>query len=135
MRTLIVEDDFTCRRLPQRLLLPYGECDVAVNGKEAIEAFRLATEKDRPYDLICLDIMMLEMNGHETLKAIREIEEADGIYGLNGVKVPMTTALDDPKNILGAFRSQCEAYLVKPIEKQRLVKELGNHGLLGDSAG
>ena len=132
MRQILVADDDVSIRKSFVLALEDSGCrvDTAAAGNDCIELARKVR-----YDLICLDIMMLEMNGHETLKAIREIEEADGIYGLNGVKVPMTTALDDPKNILGAFRSQCEAYLVKPIEKQRLVKELGNHGLLGDSAG
>ncbi len=131
MKTIVAEDDFTSRKLLQRLLLQYGECDIAVNGKEAIEAFRLATENGQPYDLICLDIMMPEMDGQEALKAIRTIEEGAGIHGLDGVKIFMTTALHDPKNILGAFRSQCEAYLIKPIDKRKLLKELGNHGLLG----
>ena len=40
------------------MLLPYGEVDMAVDGKEAFEAFRLAIEEVQPYDLICLDIMM-----------------------------------------------------------------------------
>ena len=134
MRTLVVEDDFTSRKLLQRFLQAYGECDIAVNGKEAIEAFRLALDGGQRYDLICLDIMMPEMNGHEALKAIREIEETNGIHALNGVKVFMTTALDDPKNILGAFKSQCEAYLIKPIDQQRLVKELTDHRLLEEQA-
>ena len=50
MKTLIVEDDFTSRRLLQRFLAPFSDCDVAVNGKEAVEAFRLALEAGQPYD-------------------------------------------------------------------------------------
>ena len=49
---------------------------MAVDGKEAIDAFRMAIEEARPYSLICLDIMMPEMDGHEVLKEIRRIEEA-----------------------------------------------------------
>ncbi len=37
MRILIVEDDFTSRKLLQRLLSQYGECDIAVNGEEAVD--------------------------------------------------------------------------------------------------
>ena len=44
MRTLIVEDDFTSRLLLQSFLSQYGECHIAVNGKEAVEAFRAAQE-------------------------------------------------------------------------------------------
>jgi two-component system, chemotaxis family, chemotaxis protein CheY len=64
MRCLIVEDDFVGRKLMQKYLSDYGECDVAVDGEEAVEAFRQAVENETPYDLICLDIMMPNMNGH-----------------------------------------------------------------------
>ena len=42
MKTLIVEDDFTSRLLLQELLKHYGPAHIAVNGKEAVEAVRLA---------------------------------------------------------------------------------------------
>lgn len=129
MKTLIVEDDFTSRKLLQLMLLPLGECDVAVNGKEALDAFRLAASEGKRYDLICLDIMMPEMDGHEVLKEIRRMEEEEGIVGRQAVKVIMTTALDDSKNILKAFNEQCEGYLVKPIEKRQLVEKLYSLGL------
>ncbi|HBN09144.1 MAG TPA: response regulator, partial [Cyanobacteria bacterium UBA8530] len=61
MRILIVEDDFTSRRLLQKILAPYGECEIAINGKEAVSAVELAWGEDAPYHLICLDIMMPEM--------------------------------------------------------------------------
>ena len=34
----------------------YGECDVAANGREAVEAFRSRADRRAPYDLICMDI-------------------------------------------------------------------------------
>lgn len=36
----------------------------------------------------------------------------------------MTTGLDDVKNVMHAFKSGCEVYLIKPIDKQKLLKEL-----------
>jgi len=130
MRILIVEDDFVSRRLLQMILSPYGSCDIGVDGKEALEAFGLAWEESQPYDLICLDIMMPEMDGQEALKEIRELEAEKGIHGLNGVKIIITTALDDRKNIIKAFKGQCEAYLVKPINKERLLEQIRALGLL-----
>ena len=38
MKTLIVEDDFLSRKLMLAYLTPLGECDVAANGLEALEA-------------------------------------------------------------------------------------------------
>ncbi|MFZ2958642.1 MAG: response regulator [Candidatus Ozemobacteraceae bacterium] len=130
MRILVAEDDFVSRRLLMEYLSPYGSCDPAVDGKEALEAFKKALEIGKPYDLICLDIMMPEIDGQEVLHEIRRFEEEKGIAGLFGVKIIMTTALDDFKNIMTAFRHQCEAYLVKPVERGKMVEQLKSMGLL-----
>ena len=130
MKTLIVEDDFISRKMMHILLSPYGECDIAVDGKEAIEAFALAAREGKRYDLICLDIMMPDMDGHTVLKTIREMEEADQVFGSEQVKIIMTTALKDSRNVLEAFNAQCEAYLIKPIRKQDLVQQIQSLGLL-----
>ncbi|MCP5053853.1 MAG: response regulator transcription factor, partial [bacterium] len=100
MKILIVEDDFYSRRLLQRILAPYGECDIAVNGQEAVEAFKHSLGEEFSYDLICLDILMPVMDGQETLKKIREIEETRGIYGDDGAKIIMISVMDDNKSIL-----------------------------------
>jgi two-component system chemotaxis response regulator CheY len=124
MKALIVEDDFTSRILLQGILQPHGVCHVCVNGREAVQAFRTAIESKEPYDLVCLDIMMPEMDGQTALKEMRTLEAAAGIGGSGTAKVIMTTALDDKKNILGAFREQCDIYLVKPIDKEKLLESL-----------
>ena len=129
LKILIAEDDFTCRKLLQTFLSEYGDCFVAINGHEAVEAVREALDEGQPYDLICLDIMMPEMDGHEALEAIRQIENEHGIAGLDGVKVIMTTVLGDSKNVIGAFRTGCEAYIVKPIGKEKLLEEMEKLGL------
>jgi two-component system chemotaxis response regulator CheY len=134
MRCLIVEDDFTCRRLLQLYLSELADCFIACNGDEAVQAFQQALAAGEPYDLVCLDIMMPGMDGHETLAALRRIESEHGIGGLDAVKVIMTTALDDSSNVLGAFRTGCEAYVVKPIEKDKLIAEIAKLGLLAQTS-
>lgn len=129
MKSLVVEDDFAARKLMQRWLSQVSDCDIAVNGIEAVDAFNEALTNGDPYDLICLDIMMPQMDGHQALEAIRQIESEQGIVGLDGVKVIMTTALGDSKHVMGAFREGCEAYIVKPIEKQNLLTEMEKLGL------
>ena len=124
MKTLIVEDDFTCRVLLQSLLAPYGECHVAVDGKEALDAYNLAWKAGEPYDLICLDIMMPEMDGQGVLREIRNHEESWDIRSHRGATIIMTTALDDVGNVMSAFDGLCDGYLVKPIEREKLEKML-----------
>jgi two-component system, chemotaxis family, chemotaxis protein CheY len=130
MKTLIVEDDFTSRLLLQKILSPYGESHIAVNGKEAIEAFMVAWAEGRLYDLICLDIMMPEMDGQEVLKRIRNMEDLEGVLPGRGVKVIMTTALKDKENVFTAFNEQCDAYLIKPVDKANLLGKIREFGLI-----
>jgi two-component system chemotaxis response regulator CheY len=130
MKTLIVEDDFASRKLMQKYLSPYGETDIVVDGEEALEAFTLALDEEEPYDLVCLDIMLPKKDGQEVLQDIRGVERERGILGNHGVKVLMTTALGDAKNVLKAFRSQCEGYLQKPISKEAIIRELRELNLI-----
>ena len=130
MNTLIVDDDFLCRKLLKKILSPYGECDIAMDGEEAISAFEMALDEGKPYDLICLDIMMPNLDGQQALKRIRQIEDNKKIQGLDGVKIIMVTALKDGKNILTAFKEGCETYLIKPITREKILVELEKLSLL-----
>ena len=128
-KTLVVEDEFTGRLLLQMTLEKYGEVHIAVNGKEAVEAVHLAIELEAPYDLICLDMKMPEMNGHEALKAIRELESAAGISD-QGAKIIMTTSVNDGKSIMSAFKEQCDGYMVKPVDRKKLLQHLRDFKLI-----
>jgi two-component system chemotaxis response regulator CheY len=121
MRTLIVEDDFTSRLLLQAFLAQFGECHIAVNGVEAVAAFRAAQKAGQRYDLICMDIMMPEMDGQTAVREIRAMEESGGTLSSSGVKIIMTTAVDDVKSVMKSFKSLCDAYLFKPIDTQKLL--------------
>lgn len=130
LRFLIVDDDRLCREFLKDLLEPLGECDLVVDGHEAIRAIRLAIEAGTPYDLITLDIMMPRMDGHETLEMLRRIEHEHGIEGLSGTKVIMTTALSDSKHCIRAFREGCEAYITKPLHEAELFAKMRDLQLL-----
>jgi two-component system chemotaxis response regulator CheY len=130
MKTLIVEDDFTARLLLQELLSRYGECHVAVNGKEAVEAFRVASDSGAGYNLICMDILMPELDGPEAVKQIRALEEARGILSPVGVKIIMTTAVDNMRQVFRSFQQLCDAYLVKPVDMNKLRGHLIAFGLV-----
>ena len=103
MKILIVDDDFTCRNLLKEVLKSYGSIHMAVNGKEAVDAVSAAMASGEPYDLICLDVMMPEMDGQEALAAIRALEVAQGINSSKGAKIVMATALGDAKNAIASF--------------------------------
>ncbi|MEZ3479155.1 MAG: response regulator [Lachnospiraceae bacterium] len=120
MRILIAEDDFASRKAILKFLSAYGECDVTVDGMEAIDAFMMALEEEDPYDLICLDVMMPVMDGYQALKNIRDIEREHNVDPADQAKVIMTTALNEEKNVKKAFELGCTVYCAKPIDLEKL---------------
>jgi two-component system chemotaxis response regulator CheY len=130
LQTLIVEDDFLSRKVLHHMLSPLGTADIAVNGAEAVEVFARALSSGEPYNLVCLDIHMPGgVDGHKVLEEIRSIENSAGLQGLDRARVVMTTSSADRRDILSAFRSECDAYLIKPIDRAKLMDQLEALGL------
>lgn len=130
MRILLAEDDYVTRKGMDAFLSKYGECDVTVNGMEAVDAFMLALEEDEPYDLVCLDVMMPVMDGYQALMGIRNIEKQKDIPKEKAAKIIMTTALNEEKNVKLAFELGCTIYSGKPIDQGRFEQALKKLGLI-----
>lgn len=130
LKMLIVDDEYSARKLLEHLLCKLGTCDMAGNGREAVTAVEQALARNEPYDLICLDIQMPNLDGQEALKEIRQLETDHGIWPGKGARIIMTTAIDDSSNIMKAFIEQCESYLIKPIERVTLLREMVKQGLI-----
>lgn len=130
MKTLLAEDDFASRKFMDQYLSQYGECDVTVDGEEAVDAFMMALEDGEPYDLVCLDVMMPVLDGYQVLKAIRDIEAERDTPKEDRVKIIMTTALNEERNVKKAFELGCEAYSGKPIDVDRFEEVLRRLNLI-----
>ncbi len=130
MKCLIVEDDPVSSTFLQTWISGYGDCTIVLDGLKAVEAVKHALDKGQPYNLICLDISMPEMDGLDTLKAIRQLEKEHAINESDGAKVVMTTASRDLSDIQKAFSTGCEAYLIKPFKKEQLLKRMKKFGLI-----
>lgn len=134
MRILIVEDELASRKFLAHVMTSYGECDAVVDGAEAVLAFIEAIESGNRYDLICLDIMMPEMDGQEALKEIRVIEKEHEIPLKLETKVMMTTALADPSNVMEAYyKGGASIYLAKPLDVEKIREAMIELGFLKKS--
>ena len=130
MKILLAEDDFATRKAMVSFLSKYGECDVTVDGMEAVDAVVMALDEDAPYDLICLDIMMPVMDGYQALIAIRKMEKQHNIPEERAAKVIMTTALNEEQNVKMAFELGCTIYSGKPIDQARFEQALKKLNLI-----
>jgi len=126
LQILIVEDEFISRILLKEILEPFGNCHLATDGKEAIAMLEESyVSEEKRYDLVCLDIMMPQLSGHEVLRKMRKIEDSLGIKGDDATKVVMVTALDDAQNVMEAVSvGRCQAYLTKPVSRSRIEEQL-----------
>jgi len=129
-KALVVDDDVVCRDRLKMLLSDFFDCTFACDGREGLALYEQSLERQERFELITLDINMPEMNGHETLEAIRKAEENRGIGGLDGVKVIMTTSENSSKHVFAAFREGCEAYVIKTEMGAKLLDAVVQLGLL-----
>ena len=128
MRILIAEDDLASRKFLFKFMSQYGECDLVVDGLEALDAFLMSVKENNPYDLVCLDIMLPKVDGVKVLKAIRDLENQNGVSLEKRTKIIMTTALAETQLVKEAFEIGCEAYAAKPIDVEKLANVLDKLG-------
>jgi two-component system, chemotaxis family, chemotaxis protein CheY len=125
MKILILEDDYTSSAVLQKILNQYGEVTVTSDGFRAIEEFKKSLSNDFKYDLICLDIMVPQIDGQEVLRMIRAEELKAGRARLKDrSQIIMITALNDIENVMSSFTEQAEGYIIKPFSKEKISKTL-----------
>ena len=128
MNILVVDDEPVSQKTLSILLSDYGYVDVADNGVVGFDFFVNAQKKGSRYDLVCIDIEMPRMNGIEMLEKMRALEKLLGIPPHRAVKAMMVTVHDDPKSILSSFDKQCDSFIVKPLNRIGIQKQLADLG-------
>ena len=133
MRILIVEDNRTNQIFMEKILEPFGEMDIAVNGSEAINLYEESMKAKQPYELIMLDIMLPLVDGQSVLYHIRNYEQHHP--ELSHAKVIVTSALGDVQTVKTMIKYRCDAYLRKPIDRHMLFEKLRELGIKEDDEG
>jgi class 3 adenylate cyclase len=102
---LVADDNRMNRLLLGRSLEQQGHTVVfAEHGREALELLR-----QRPYDVLLLDVLMPELDGYGVL------EELKSDVHLRDIPVVMTSALDELDSVVKCVEMGAEDYLTKPI--------------------
>lgn len=130
IKCLVVDDDELGRELLAFYLDGIAHCDMAENGVQAVQKFRTAFESGVPYELIILDIVMPEMDGHSAAIEIRQIEKEWGVAVNEGVNIIVLSSLHTPSDVIQAYVSaRSAAHLVKPVKSEKLLRTLVKLGI------
>lgn len=115
-KILIIDDN---PKYLQDALPMYGyEVEIATDGVQALRILSKTNLKENPLDLILLDIMMPNMNGWDTLKAIRNNEKTKHI------PVIMLTALNEEQKMVSGLKIGADDYIVKPFVLPNLLARI-----------
>ncbi|MBF0243704.1 MAG: response regulator [Planctomycetes bacterium] len=128
-RILIVDDHFLSRKVLSRYLAPFGVCDVAVNGAEAIDAYNAAVREKDPYKLVCTDVMMPDVSGQELIRHIRKKEQE---VGMDPSLIIVVSVFSLKEKIEECFTDGCNGFLTKPYTRDQLMGELSKVGFSGN---
>lgn len=113
----------------QQMLKDYGECDAVVDGIETVDAFLLAWEESKPYEVLFLDIMMPKLDGLKAMKIIRDLEKEKKTGMKERIKIVIITELTDEKTVYRAFDLGCDAFASKPVNQLELRDTLNKIGI------
>ncbi|HWZ21489.1 MAG TPA: response regulator transcription factor [Cytophagaceae bacterium] len=116
-KVLIVDDEQDILDMLQYIMEKEGyEVKIARNGPEAL---RVAVEFQPK--LILLDIMMPQMDGIETCRNLRDIEE------IKDTIIVFLTARSEEYSEIAAFEAGANDYIVKPIKPRALVSRISSY--------
>lgn len=111
MRILAAEDNESNAEILTELLKIEGiECEIAENGKEAVDMFNAS--KPGYYDMIFMDIAMPVMDGYEAAGYIRSSVHPDGA----AIPIVAMTAYVFEDDVRRAFEAGMDAHTAKPID-------------------
>ena len=119
---LIVDDEQDIRdSLESRLTVAGFRVQTASSGQEAVATF-IKRFYDGPFDVILLDIDLLDTDGVDILKLLRQEEELRGVNYGDGVIIIMQTGIKE--SWMDAFTKGCDDYIIKPYSFQELLNKI-----------
>ena len=120
-RILLVEDNQINQIVAQGTLEGMGlSADVAANGREALDALKLAPDSS-PYNVVLMDCQMPEMDGYEASRQIRNGKAGNQYKELTIIAMTANAMKGDKEKCLLAGMDD---YLSKPIDASLLEEKL-----------
>ncbi len=117
VRTLIVDDNATNRRILEIQTRSWGMCPTSVeDGTAALDELRRAAARSQPYGLGLLDMGMPGMDGFQLARAIR----ADS--ALEGTKLVLLSSMLQRSRVSEVAPAGFQGFLTKPLREAKLLE-------------
>ena len=117
-KIIVVDDDENIRNTMKTILEDEGYVvDLAATGSEAIQKTQKAA-----YNIALLDIRLPDMEGVELLKLIKDT--------VPPIRKIMVTGYPSMQNAISALNKSADAYLIKPVDIEVLLKTVKEQLLL-----
>jgi signal transduction histidine kinase/ActR/RegA family two-component response regulator len=111
---LVVDDEESMREILSEILAGNGfSVTACAGGKEAVSYIE---KKPGAVNLVILDIMMPEMNGHDTFYAIRKI--------VPSMKIILASGFIDAKGLKGILKETGTSFIQKPFTEAQIIREI-----------
>jgi len=135
MKSLIVDNDPIDRNLLRDIMTDFGKCQMVTSGKIAIALVKKALKTSTYFDVIALNPDLPDRDGIEILLDIRSAEEEAEFRNTKRALIFMIASSWSKDKAVTAFSAGCDDYILKPFDKEKVVKFLDEQiGLKGGDA-
>jgi len=112
-KVLIVDDAAFMRMMIKNIITKHGYevAGEAENGKQAVALY-----SELKPDLVTMDITMPEMDGIESVKAIRSLDQ--------NAKIIMISAMGQQAMVMDAIQAGAKDFIVKPFQQERVLQAI-----------
>ncbi len=117
-KKILLVDDSTTTLMMEKMILKTEACELLV-AKDGNEALEVACAQ-RP-DLILLDVVMPVMDGLETCKQLRQLEET------RSTPIIMVTTRGQQQHVEAGFDNGCNDYVTKPVNGPELLAKVRSY--------
>ena len=120
IKILVVDDNMINLEIASLMLKSRGFKNIDTLDSGILTINKLKEQKEKYYDIILMDVMMPEQNGHETTRLIRQLDNKD----IASTPIIAMTANVFKEDIDAAYAAGMNGFVCKPLDLEKMIKTI-----------